>query len=244
VNPTGATDLALAREQLLIFARELKQVLADERNHRAGIELALRALQDAYFEMVRTLATVVEMKDPTTRTHLDRTYQYALRLTRRIDPGLAEDATIGYGYILHDIGKIGIPESILQKPGPLTAEEWSVMQTHPLLGVQMVSPIGFLGDAVKIIREHHERWDGRGYPQQLRGTEIHLAARIFSVVDTFDAITSERPYQEALPVAHALEEIEEHSGSQFDPDVVTSFIDMCEELRLIDVDHPDLSPVR
>ena len=113
------------------------------------------------------------------------------------------------------------------------------METHPVIGVQLVAPIKFLGQATHIIREHHERWDGKGYPQGLRGEDIHLGARIFSVVDTFDAITSERPYQEALPIAYALEEIEKAGGSQFDPEVVREFLLMCEEMKLTEQDSPD-----
>lgn len=239
MDPRRADQLEQAQQQLLVFARDLKEIVAEERSRRDDAEMALRALQDSYLDMVRTLATVVEMKDTTTRSHLDRTYQYALRLTRRVDPDLARDPAIGYGYILHDIGKIGIPEAILNKPGPLTDEERAVMETHPLLGVQLVAPIRFLGEAADIIRDHHERWDGRGYPQGLAGERIHLGARIFSVIDTFDAITSERPYQEALPVAYALEEIERAAGTQFDPEVVREFLAMCEELKLAEGGTPD-----
>lgn len=243
MDPTSAEELETAQRQLLVFARELSTVMGEERERRAEAEMALRALQESYFEMVRTLATVVEMKDSTTRSHLDRTYQYAVRLARRIDPDLANDPTIGYGFILHDVGKIGIPERILQKPGPLTDEERAIMETHPLLGVQLVSPIGFLGDAVHIIREHHERWDGKGYPAGIAGEDIHAGARIFSVADTFDAITSDRPYQEALPIAYALEEIEAHAGSQFDPEVVREFLAMCEELELTDHEPGELGQI-
>ncbi len=239
MDPRRADELEQAQQQLLVFARELNEVIAEERSRRADAEMALRALQDSYFEMVRTLATVVEMKDATTRSHLDRTYQYALRLARRIDAELAQDPAIGYGFILHDIGKIGIPEAILNKPGPLTDDERAIMETHPVIGVQLVSPIKFLGQATHIIREHHERWDGKGYPQGLRGEDIHLGARIFSVVDTFDAITSERPYQEALPISYALEEIEEAGGTQFDPEVVREFLLMCEEMKLTEQGSPD-----
>jgi response regulator RpfG family c-di-GMP phosphodiesterase len=239
VDPRRADDLEQAQQQLLVFARELNEVIGEERRRRADAEMALRALQDSYFEMVRTLATVVEMKDTTTRSHLDRTYQYALRLTRRIDPELAQDPAIGYGYILHDIGKIGIPEAILNKPGPLTDEEQAVIETHPLLGVQLVAPIRFLGEATHIIREHHERWDGRGYPQGLSGEDIHLGARIFSVIDAFDAITSHRPYQEALSITFALEEVERAAGTQFDPEVVREFLAMCEEMQLAERDSPE-----
>jgi ribonuclease P protein subunit RPR2 len=138
---------------------------------------------------------------------------------------------LSYGFLLHDVGKVGIPESILCKPGPLTDEEYEVMKTHPLIGVQIVAPIAFLGNAVEVIRCHHERWDGRGYPDGLAGEGIPLAARIFSVCDTFDAMTSDRPYRRALPFDSAVEEIDRCGGTQFDPEVVRLFVEMCAELR-------------
>ncbi len=244
MDPTGADELERAQKQLLIFAQEFNALVHEERARRADAEMALTALQESYFEMVRTLASVVEMKDSTTRNHLDRTYQYALRLTQRVAPDLGRDPSIGYGYLLHDIGKIGIPESILKKPGPLTDDEWAVMRTHPLIGVQVVAPIKFLGDAVHVIRSHHERWDGRGYPEGLAGEEIHVAARIFTIVDTFDAMTSERPYQPALPVTDALEEIERCAGTQFDPDLAAAFVQMCVDLGLVEHGAGDLNLVR
>jgi HD-GYP domain-containing protein (c-di-GMP phosphodiesterase class II) len=244
MEPSRAGELEAVQQQLLIFARELNETIASERSRREEAEMALRALQESYMEMVRTLALVVEMKDSTTRTHLDRTYGYAMRLTQRVVPEMAKDATVGYGYLLHDIGKLGISEAILRKPGPLTDEEWTVMKTHPILGVQIVSPIKFLGEAIQVIRSHHERWDGKGYPQGLAGEEIHVAARIFSVVDTFDAITSERSYQEALPVDYALEEIERCGGTQFDPGIADEFVQMCEDLGIIGGDPEELHAIR
>ena len=244
MEPTKGADLDRMQQQLLVFARELNQVIARERARRGEVEDALRALQGSYMDMVKTLAFVVEAKDTYTRSHLDRTYQYALALTRRIAPELAAEASLGYGYLLHDIGKIGIPESILNKPGPLTDEEWSIMRTHPLIGVQVVAPIKFLGEAVAIIRSHHERWDGRGYPEGLKGEQTHLAARIFSVVDTFDAMTSDRPYRKGLPVAVAMEEIERCGGSQFDPELSKSFVELCQDLKLHEAEIHDLTVVR
>ena len=244
MQPTSGGELDQMQQQLLVFARELNQVIARERARRGEVEDALRALQSSYMDMVKTLAFVVEAKDTYTRSHLDRTYQYALALTRRVAPELAAEASLGYGFLLHDIGKIGIPESILNKPGPLTDEEWAIMRTHPLIGVQVVTPIKFLGEAVAIIRSHHERWDGRGYPENLKGEEIHLAARIFSVVDTFDAMTSDRPYRKGLPVSVAMEEIERCGGSQFDPELSKAFVELCEELKLHEAEIDDLTVVR
>ena len=135
-----------------------------------------------------------------------------------------------YGFLLHDAGKVGIPERILSKPGPLTAAEWRVMRTHPLIGYQMVSSIPFLKGAAEIVRYHHEMFDGSGYPEALKGEEIPMPARVFSVVDAFDAMTTDRPYRAALPLEYAAEEIERMGGTQFDPDVAKVFAPLCERL--------------
>jgi len=229
-------DLDVLRQQLLLFADDLRAMTVAERQRAQEAESALRDLNGAYVSMVRTLAVVCEMKDNYTRGHLDRTYQFAIALTRRIAPELTSDVSLGYGYLLHDIGKIGVPDAVLNKPGPLDEDERRLMQLHPLNGVQLVSGIKFLGDAVHIIRSHHERWDGRGYPQGLAGEDIFLPARIFSIVDAFDAMTSNRPYRAGMPVHAALEEVAANAGTQFDPDVAGVFVAMCEELGLADGD--------
>ena len=177
------------------------------------------------------LAFIVEAKDSSTREHLERTHEYARALARTIGDESICGPEVSYGFLLHDVGKVGIPESILCKPGPLTDEEYEVMKTHPLIGVQIVSPIAFLTPAIDIIRCHHERWDGKGYPDGLAGEAIPLASRVFSVCDSFDAMTSDRPYRRALPFERAVEEIERCAGTQFDAEVVTSFVEMCEQMR-------------
>ena len=224
-----ADELEATQRQLLLFADDLRAVIAEERRHRDEAEAAYRELKSSYLSMVRTLAQVCEAKDTYTRSHLDRTYQYALMLTHRVAPELAVRAEVGYGFLLHDIGKVAIPESILNKPGLLTDEEWAVMKTHALLGVDLVKPLRFLGDAIGVIRSHHERWDGRGYPEGLAGEEIYLPARIFMIADAFDAMTTDRPYRRALPIHVALEEIDRHAGSQFDPDVARAWLQLVEE---------------
>ena len=229
MDVAGADDLEVTRRQLLLFAEDLQVIVARERERREEAELAYRELSSSTLGMVRTLAEVCEAKDSYTRSHLDRTYQYATTLTRRVAPELAERAEIGFGYLLHDIGKVGIPEAILNKPGPLTDEEWQVMRTHPVIGVTLVQPLRLLGDAVGIIRSHHERWDGKGYPEGLAGEDIYLPARIFMLADCFDAMTTDRPYRKAMPLHVALEEIERHGGTQFDPECVRAWIELCEE---------------
>ena len=214
------------REQLLVFAKELNHLYREERERSAELERAYGELTDTYSATIKTLAFVVEAKDSNTRRHLDRTQVYGLELANSIDSDLIRDPEVGFGFLLHDIGKVGIPESILGKPGPLTDEEWSVMRTHPIIGAQIVEPMRFLGEAVQIIRCHHERFDGKGYPGGMGGDDIPLAARIFAVVDSFDAMTSDRPYREALPTDRAMEELVRGQGTQFDPQVVEMFISL------------------
>jgi len=217
-------QLEAAEQQLMVFAREINQLHQAERARAAQLADALARLRDARLDTVRTLALVVETKDPSTRAHLERTHDYAVALTGVVEPELAGNEGLRYGFLLHDVGKIGVPGAILSKPGPLDPDEWEAMRAHPLLGVQIVSCLRFLGDAVDVIRSHHERWDGRGYPFGLRAGAIPVGARIFSVCDAFDAMTSDRPYRRALPLEHAIEEVRTGAGSQFDPAMVEAFL--------------------
>jgi response regulator RpfG family c-di-GMP phosphodiesterase len=215
------------QEQLLLYARDLRHLLELERGQRT-------LLQNAYRETVSALAAALEQKDTGTRAHSQRVVRYALQLTRAVDPELAADSSIEYGFLLHDIGKIGIPDHILQKRGPLTKPERRVMETHTVLGEQMLGDVALLrGDGVRIVRSHHERWDGRGYPDQLRKDDLPLGARVFAVADTLDAITSYRPYRRARSWEAARAVILEESGKQFDPDVVTAFVDSEKSLKAV-----------
>ncbi|HWG56724.1 MAG TPA: HD domain-containing phosphohydrolase [Gaiellaceae bacterium] len=204
-------------EQLLLYARDLRQLVELERGQRA-------LLESAYRETVSALAAALETKDTGTRQHSQRVQRYALELAAALDPSLTIDASVEYGFLLHDIGKIGIPDQILRKPSPLTDAEWRLMQTHAALGAQLLGGVAFLqGKGVEIVRSHHERWDGRGYPDRLAGEEIPLGARVFAVADALDAITSDRPYRAAQTWRAAHKEILAQSGKQFDPDVVDAF---------------------
>ena len=160
---------------------------------------------------------------------------YAMCLARAHRMGEADLRDLEYGVILHDIGKIGIPDSILLKPGPLTPEEWKVMRTHPEVGRRLVENIPFLAGAVPIVYHHHERWDGHGYPEGLSGESIPLGARIFAVADALDAMTYDRPYSRAVTLEAARAEISRCAGTHFDPAVVDSFMTIppstLEELR-------------
>jgi response regulator RpfG family c-di-GMP phosphodiesterase len=214
-------------EQLLLYARDLRQLLEIERGQRL-------LLQKAYRQTVSALATALESKDFGTRAHSHRVQLYALELARTIEPELGSDQSAEYGFLLHDVGKIGIPDSILQKPGPLTPAERRRMQTHTVLGEQMLAGIALLqGEGLRIVRSHHERWDGRGYPDRLEGDEIPLGARIFAVADSLDAMTSHRPYRRAVPWKAARGEILAEAGKQFDPEVVDAFLDA--EDSLVDI---------
>ena len=229
------TELEDARAQLEVFARELGQIHRQERERSKDLERMAQQLHEANLATMKTLAYLVEARDAGTRHHLDRSHDYGVALTRLLDPALAARPEVGYGFLLHDIGKIGISETLLTKHGRLTDDEWVEMRTHPVIGAQMVSEISFLGDAVDVIRCHHERYDGTGYPSGLRGEEIPLLARIFSVVDAFDAMTSERPYRRAWSVERAVDEVLACSGTHFDPDVVEAFVLMTEDPPLVSV---------
>jgi HD-GYP domain-containing protein (c-di-GMP phosphodiesterase class II) len=221
-------DLATVHAQLIVFARELSEMYYLERERSGELESVLKHLQETSLATMKTLALVVEAKDATTRGHLDRAHSLGLALAARMDSELMERPELGYGFFLHDIGKVGIPEHILRKNGSLSDPEWNVMREHPVIGAQIVAPIQFLGDAVEVIRHHHERFDGSGYPSGMKANEIPLAARIFSVADSYDAMTSDRPYRTAMPVESALQELRDGSGTQFDPDVVEVFLDLVE----------------
>ena len=223
--PARAEGEAEDGQQLLLYARDLRHLLEIERGQRI-------LLQNAYKETVAALASALESKDTGTRAHSQRVQRYALELSGSVGSDVVEDPSVEYGFLLHDVGKIGIPDRILQKPGPLNGGETRLMRTHTLLGEQMLGGVAFLqGEGLRVVRSHHERWDGSGYPDGLTGTDIPLAARIFAVADSLDAMTSDRPYRPALTWAEAGREIVGESRSQFDPAVVKAFVDREERLR-------------
>jgi HD-GYP domain-containing protein (c-di-GMP phosphodiesterase class II) len=219
---------AQLRAQLVMFAREVGELYAMQRVRSKELQHALDELRGTYVATMTSLAQVVEAKDATTRGHLERTHDYGLALARKVAPELAARPEVAYGFFLHDIGKVGIPKAMLCKPGPLTESGWSVMRTHPTIGAQIVEPIRFLEGAVDVVRGHHERWDGFGYPHGLASTEIPLAARIFAIADSFDAMTSDRPYRAARSLDAALDEIARGAGTQFDREIVDAFLELVE----------------
>ena len=199
--------------QLERYASDLRETFKSERA-RAD------ELRRSYVATVRALTNAVEARDAYTAKHAERVAAYGLELTTRIDPDLAEEPEIEFGFLLHDIGKVAIPDGILHKEEELTPEESALMHRHAVIGFEILSGIPFLESASKIVRHHHERWDGTGYPDGLKGEQIPLAARIFSVADTLDAITTRRPYREASSLADARKTIAGEAGTQFDPRVV------------------------
>jgi putative nucleotidyltransferase with HDIG domain len=210
---------ASEEEQLLLYARDLRHLIELERGQRG-------LLESAYAQTVSALTSALEWRDTGTGAHARRVQRYASELARAVDSTLADDVSLRYGFLLHDIGKIAIPDDVLGKPGPLTDEERRLMQTHTVLGAQMLGGVAFLRDgAVDVVRSHHERWDGTGYPDGLRGEEVPFAARIFAVADALDAMTSHRPYRESIGWRAARREIVGQAGTQFDPEIVSVFCD-------------------
>src|SRR5437762_4027258 len=202
----------------------------DRAELRARVRAALRTRAafrrlESVQSILAALANAVEAKDPNTQHHCGRMASLALTLGRCA--GLPMDVleAIGYGAVLHDVGKIGVPERVLLKPGPLDEEDWVHMRQHPGIGATIVEPLQLGKLVAPIVRSHHERWDGGGYPDRLRGGAIPLGARIVAVVDAYDAITQERPYRRALSADEAREEIIAGAGTQFDPELAQTFID-------------------
>ena len=228
-HASSDAELPALQAQLVVFAREISALYQAERARTKELEQAMEGIREMYVSTMTSLAQVVEAKDPTTRGHLDRTHRYGLVLAERVDPELAARPEVGYGFFLHDIGKVGVPEAVLRKPGPLDDAEWELMREHPAIGAQIVAPIRFLAGAVEIVRSHHERWDGAGYPRGLRGDEIPLAARVFAIADSFDAMTSDRPYRAAMPLERALGEVRAGAGTQFDPMVAAAFLELIDD---------------
>ena len=222
----GAEDYLvkpLSREELLNAVRAR---LARSR------QLEVAQLKQAYESSLTVLANAIEVRSQYTRGHVERVTAYALILAHHA--GLSDQhlSELRYGAILHDIGKIHVPEQILAKKEPLTEVEWKEIKLHPLTGAEMVKGISYLTSAIPIIRYHHERWDGRGYPDGLKGTNIPFAARIVSVADGFDAMTTTRSYHPALLLEEAFDEINTCSGTQYDPEAVIAFNKAWEEGQL------------
>ena len=204
------------------------------RYYQSQLEDLVEAMTDklvdsAYDETVRALGAAINLRDPETEEHCRRVSENSVVLAEHVGYPQAELKHLQWGSYLHDIGKIGVPQSILTKRGPLTQEEMDFIRLHPVLGHRMISNIDFLKGSSDVVLYHHERVDGSGYPHGLYGKQIPLAARVFSIVDTMDAVLYDRPYRSASPYEHLCEELTRESGKQFDPDVLSVFFTIPEE---------------
>lgn len=195
--------------------------------------------EQTHLGAARALASALELKDSYTGGHAERVTAMAVKLARAADdPEAKPSEALEAGFLLHDVGKIGIPESILTKPGPLTENERRVLNTHPILGERIIAPLGLPEVVRRVVRHHHERWDGRGYPDGLGGKDIPVAARIFAIADVIDAMTSIRPYRKPISFRDAVTEVLVNAGSQFDPQLAALaeqvFLD--EPLQLLEIE--------
>jgi ribonuclease P protein subunit RPR2 len=209
-------EAAAKERQLERYAADLRETFKQERARA-------QELRRSYTETVRALSNAVEARDAYTGKHAERVAAYGLELAYALGLRLTARPELEFGFLLHDVGKVAIPDAILYKPGPLTDEERALMEQHPVIGAQIVSGIDFMDEAVEVVRSHHERWDGWGYPDRLSGEEIPLAARVFAVADVLDALTTERPYRPASPLRDAREMIVSEGGTHFDPSVIEAF---------------------
>jgi putative nucleotidyltransferase with HDIG domain len=191
---------------------------------RSNVDLTL-----AYDATIEGWARALELKDMETVGHSRRVVELTMKLARKMEISGEKLTHIRRGALLHDIGKMGVPDSIIQKPGKLTDEEWQIMRQHPVYAYDWLSPIQYLYPALDIPHYHHEKWDGTGYPEGLKGEQIPLAARIFAIVDVWDALRSDRPYRKAWSRAKTIKHIKEQSGKHFDPRVVELFLKIVAE---------------
>lgn len=223
LKPWDLPDLKVAVKQGLARRAEMKFRRDYQADLERRIQEALADLKDGYDATVVGFAALCEGKDASTADHCVRVRDLCVRLGTEMGLGTDRIRNLELGAMLHDIGKMKIPDAILKKPGPLTPEEWVKMRMHAEYGAEICEKIAFVSRAAPIVRSHHEKWDGSGYPAGLSGEQIPLEARIFMVVDAYDAITSKRHYKEAQDPAHALGEIVRCSGTHFDPKVVEVF---------------------
>jgi ribonuclease P protein subunit RPR2 len=207
---------AARQRQLERYAADLREVFKQER-------IRAQELRRSYMATVRALSNAVEARDSYTGKHAERVAAYGMELAGVAGLNIADSPQIEFGFLLHDIGKVAVPDAILFKSSSLTEEEYALVRRHPMIGSQILRDIDFLGEGKLVVRHHHERWDGTGYPDGLRGEAIPFAARVFAVADALDALTTDRPYRPAVSFPRAREEIRNGAGTQFDPTVVAAF---------------------
>ena len=213
---------------LLLIESGIKSVAQMQEIKRINDELSdtYEKLEQAYMESIQTVRYTVEAKDTYTRGHSDRVSEYSVLIGEKLGINQEDIRRLRIGGLFHDVGKIGVPDNILQKNGKLSDDEYSEIKNHPTIGAHILSSASIFKDIIPIVKHHHERFDGRGYPGQLRGEEIPYLARIAAVADSFDAMTSRRVYRDSLPIDVVIEEIEKNKGTQFDPSVADAFLDI------------------
>jgi ribonuclease P protein subunit RPR2 len=214
----GRHELESSQKERLLerYAADLRETFKQERTRS-------QQLQESYKATVRALSNAVEARDAYTGKHAERVTAYGTEIARALGISASDAAQLEFGFLLHDIGKVAIADAILYKPDTLNEKERALMAQHPVIGADIIDGIEFLKAAAAVVRSHHERWDGRGYPDGLAGEEIPLPARVFAVADVLDALTTDRPYRPASPLAVAREMISGESGRQFDPKVIAAF---------------------
>lgn len=229
---------------LLLIESGIKSIEQMNEIKRINEELSdtYEKLERAYLDSIQTLRYTVEAKDPYTRGHSDRVSAYSVLLGKYLGLSETDLRTLEVGGLFHDIGKIGIPDSILLKESKLTDDEYSEIKNHPSIGAHILCNASIFQDIIPIVKHHHERFDGKGYPGKLKGEEIPYLARVTAVADTFDAMTSKRTYRNALPLDVVTEEIADCSGTQFDPEIAKVFLDILnnhyDEIKKIQEDFP------
>jgi putative nucleotidyltransferase with HDIG domain len=229
----GATDYLLKPPRVTDLIRAIERALAKRRIERVKektveLEVALQNVEGAYQNTLLALVAALDAREHETSDHSQRVVRYTLAIAERLGINGNEFTEIGRGALLHDIGKIGVPDAILLKPGKLTPDEWVEMRKHPQMGFDMLKSIPFLNVPAQIVLSHQERFDGGGYPRKMQSNEIHIGARIFAIADTLDAMTCDRPYRKGTSYAAAREEIQRCSGTQFDPECVKAFMAITE----------------
>jgi len=240
-KPISLDQLRLALERALELRRLRRSREDQERQTQAKLDEQQQRLERSALEMVTALAAALEAKDPYTCGHSERVTRYAVQLAWKVGLDSREIENLTLAGQLHDIGKIGIREEVLNKPGKLTDEEFDHIKSHPLTGVQILQKVDSLAAALPIVRHHHERYDGKGYPDGLAGEDIPLPARVVAVADAFDAMTSSRAYRSALPTAEARRRLLEGSGTQFDTELVEVFVGLLDsgELQMPEEAEPE-----
>ena len=216
-------ELAVREREAAAKERQLERYAADLRETYKRERARAQELRRSYTETVRALSNAVEARDAYTGKHAERVAAYGLEIAAAFGLKLTERPELEFGFLLHDVGKVAVPDAILFKPGPLTEEERALMEQHPVIGAQIVSGIEFTEEVVEVVRSHHERWDGAGYPDGLAAEQIPLSARVFAVADVLDALTTDRPYRPASPMRQARAMIVAETGTHFDPEVVDAF---------------------